>query len=492
MIFVKLFFIIFPILIALLMVRILWPNKIPSTSLFLIQVHISIALGFGISSFICFISAIFFGVTSYAIIITELLLFTVIFLIYFFKNKTSHYPIEKEENIKLFNKYPLSRLFFACFCIATITSAVIFVLISLIHPHGWYSDVWSMWNWKARAIFRSGIQNTYAFSEIQYWESGDYPLLLPCIVASVWSLLGHETTIVPILVALFFTFVIIGLLFSSLAYLSNTNQGLLASLILLGIGSFVRDGTDLCADMPIGLYFLATITLYCLYHFEDERRLHYVFMAGIMASFAAWTKNEGLLFFACLIFARFIVVFPKQGFQTFLKEMSIFLAGAMPILLIILFFRMYFDLSNDVISAQGFKEITSRLTDISRYIIVGQSFIKEFFDRLGYRPILFLFLIVFWGFSSERKNQMGIYTTILVLLFQSIGYFMVYIITPHDILWHLKTSLGRISLPLLPTVMLVSFLILANTDEVIEQKSPFYRLFIRQSKKWVQKLFVFK
>jgi putative copper export protein len=74
------------------------------------------------------------------------------------------------------------------------------------------------------------------------------------------------------------------------------------------------------------------------------------------------------------------------------------------------------------------------------------------------------------GFSSSRISKKSNYQSIIVLLLMLSGYFMVYIITPHDLNWHLNTSLERLFLQLLPSVIFIFFMNLNNIEVITKTK----------------------
>lgn len=483
MIIFELLSIVLPFITAFLAIDMLWPKKSSSTSQFYIKAYLAICLGLGLSSYTCFIGLVWFSPPSKMIIIfAELLMFSVFCLIYYFRIKLGNESNPTEKNRNLSGTQSLFSTIYIFFIISLASSAILFILISLNNPHGFW-DAWAIWNMRARFLVRSGDQIASAFSELLGWSHVDYPLLLPCNVAKIWTLLGNESLLVPILIAFIFTITTIGLLFSSLSYMQNWYQGLLAGLLLLTVGSFFEKGADQMADVPIGLYYLATIIIYCIFHFEHEKSLHYIFLAGIMAGFATWTKNEGILFLIIVILTRFLIRFPHGGLRNFLKEISVFLCGVTPIILLLILFKIKFAPSNDIISGQGFEVTLSRLFDINRYLVVGKSFISEFFDMLHERVIFIPLFIIFWGFSSNKQNRRGIQNTMYILSFMLVGYFMVYIITPHELNWHLKTSLGRLFLQLLPSATFLFFMAIANPNEVRARKNPFLQFWSDRTKK---------
>jgi len=483
MIIFELLSIILPFITAFLAIDILWPTNSYSKSQFYIKACLATCLGLGLSSYTCFISLVWNSPPSKIIIIfAELLLFSGFCIIYYLRIKLSNEsnPTEKNRNLSGTQSKPSTTGIL--FIISIATSAILFLLKSLNNPHGVW-DAWAIWNLRARFLVRSGDPITSAFSEFIGWSHPDYPLLLPCNVAKIWTLLENESLIVPISIAFIFTITTVGLLFFSLSYMQNRFQGLLAGLLLLTVGSFFEIGAGQIADVPIGLYYLATIILYCIFYFEHEKSLHYIFLAGIMAGFATWTKNEGILFLLIVILSRFLMRFSHGGLSSFLKEISVFLCGATPIILLLIIFKIKFAPSNDIITGQDFEMTLSRLLDINRYLVVGKSFIFEFYYMLHDRVIFIPLFIIFWGFSSNKQNRRGIQNTMYILIFMLVGYFLVYIITPQDLNWHLNTSLDRLLLQLLPSAIFLFFMAIANPNEVRARKNPFLEFWSNRTKK---------
>ena len=67
-------------------------------------------------------------------------------------------------------------------------------------------------------------------------------------------------------------------------------------LALLAAGPWVWEVCSQCADIPLGLFFVATLALIAKAIHQSDPLL--MAAAGITSSLAAWTKNEGLLFVA--------------------------------------------------------------------------------------------------------------------------------------------------------------------------------------------------
>jgi 4-amino-4-deoxy-L-arabinose transferase-like glycosyltransferase len=359
-----------------------------------------------------------------------------------------------------------------CTLIILVCFVVAFLLRSAINPHGW-EDAWSMWNLKARFIFRSGDNWRITFSDVLFWSSRDYPLLVPISIVRIWSYLKYDSAVAQILVAALFTFSSVALLISSLAVIRSRSAGIQAGLVLIGSPYFLKTGAYQIADVPLGFYILATVVLFSLKEtFNSKSR--FLILAGVMAGLAGWTKNEGLLFLLVVFVVRMIVVISNSRMKEYLKELRMFAVGVVPILAVLLLFKSTISQTNELFSGQNSGAILERLTDFSRYIIIGKSFIVFFYDKLAKEwlivlPIYFLLL----GKTKQNVSPESIKTSLLGVLFMLGGYFIIYLITPLNLQWHIDTSIWRLFLQLWPTIIFSFFLVAATPEELfLKNRKP--------------------
>src|SRR5579871_2078431 len=201
-----------------------------------------------------------------------------------------------------------SRIVFAGFVAAFGTAVYAAIRQTLAHPHGDGWDAFAIWNLHARFLFFNGANWHEGFSALIPWSHPDYPLLLPGAIANFWIFLGRDSPAVPALISLLFTFITAGVLFAALDLLRGRTAAALAVTALLATPSFIEIGTSQYADVPLSYFFLSTSALLCI---AEERAwingrvpTATLTLAGVTASFALWTKNEGLLFFSAIVAAR--------------------------------------------------------------------------------------------------------------------------------------------------------------------------------------------
>jgi hypothetical protein len=213
-----------------------------------------------------------------------------------------------------------------------------------------------------------------------------------------------------------------------------------------------------------------------------ERRHPILIIAGVAAGLMAWTKNEGLMILCVVILIRFfIVAVGEDGWKGAVKQILWVAAGLVPVLLAVAVFKMHLAPSTDLFIDQNIQKIWARLTDLQRYkailyayVQTGLTFTQGIPDiRTGFRLNLgiagivllavYLFLSVI---SAERKDKGNILCVLIFTLITLWSYFVVYLITPHDLDWHLMTSLNRLLLQLWPTIIFIAF-IAARPPEMI-------------------------
>jgi len=325
-----------------------------------------------------------------------------------------------------------------------------FIATTMHSPHGGW-DAAAIWNLRARFLYRGGLDWHDSFTELVAWSHPDYPLLVPAFIAGAWKLLGSATQAVPIALACFFSFGLAGLITACLATLRGTGQGLLAGVVLAATPVIYVQGAIQCADVPVGFFILATLAAMAMA--EHFRESSYAVLAGGSAAFAAWTKNEGLLWLLAFLLARLIVARRRL--------LAPFLAGAIPVLAVILLFKARVATSSDIFGPSGRVGMLARLMDPSRYMLIVHETMKHAweFGPLLISPFLILgaYLAVVGVQTDERYRAMR-RTSTLALLFIAGGYFATYVVHPNPLAWELECSMDRLLLQIWPGIVFSVFL----------------------------------
>jgi 4-amino-4-deoxy-L-arabinose transferase-like glycosyltransferase len=336
------------------------------------------------------------------------------------------------------------KFFFAGFGLIAICS---FLAQVCSHPHSNW-DALMIWNVRARFLERDPLNMANTFSPLLFWSHPDYPLLLPSIVSFGLSLTS-ENQIAPASIAFIFTMMTALLLATSVAFIKTKSHGLFAAMLLFTTPFWINCGASMLADVPIAFYFLSTII--CLSLFDKERHASYLILAGLFASMAAWTKNEGLLFILCVIAASMIA---KMSLKFQKRSMLAVIAGALPILLILIWFKMTLAPPNDLVAGQGPDSTVARLLNPSRYILVAQYFIVYSVTFGGWVVSPVPLLCLLWFILRARLDNVSSKRALLTVLFMLFGYAMIFLVTPTDLPQHLMTSADRLILQLWPMAIL--------------------------------------
>lgn len=346
----------------------------------------------------------------------------------------------------------LTRCLALAFALLLLSGLAVFVWVSARNPRGGW-DAWSIWNLRAHFLYRNGgVAWRDAFTEAIDWSHPDYPLLLPAFVARGWGLLGRESSAVPVVLAGFFTFGCAGLMVASMAILRGAPQGLLAGLALAATPWLYAQGAMQCADIPVAFFRLATLAAMAMADRFNSAGL--AAAAGMAAALGGWTKNEGLLWFGAFLLARMIVARRRL--------VPAFMAGALPVLAPILYFKARVATSSDIFGAAGRSGMMARVLDPARYsLIAREAFVHAW--NFGPLPVsAFAILVVYAAVAGlrrrENRDRAILRTGVLALSFTTVGYFMIYLLHPNDLAWELGTSADRMLLQLWPGIVFVIFL----------------------------------
>ncbi|MBU2228336.1 MAG: glycosyltransferase family 39 protein [Proteobacteria bacterium] len=353
-----------------------------------------------------------------------------------------------------------------------IASLVSFFVAFLKEPHGRW-DAWLIWNMHARFLFRSSEEWRAVFASGLDWSHWDYPLLLPLAIVRSWGYMGGESGNIPAVFAFVFTVLVVGLLLSSLSLLRGRTEGILAAMVLLGTPFFIMMGASQFADVPFAFFILITIVMLFLQSRSPENHAGPTILAGLAAGLCAWTKNEGLLFLLVATAGMAGSAAYAGGWKHSFKRTAWFLAGALPALLPVLYFKLRLSPVNDLVAGFSLAAASAKLLDWGRYaeiakafFITGISFTQGLIDvRVGMKLnpgavniLLLAVYLMLTGIRIGEKDRAAFFQAAAVLLLMPVGYFFVYVMTPLDLYYHLATSLNRLFLQLWPGAVFLFFM----------------------------------
>jgi hypothetical protein len=424
----------------------------------ILKIFIAIPLGMGLSS-LFFYAWLWLVLPRLIYPWFEIFLTVVLFMILFWR---SGLPLPSDAPAL---PKDLSGRFFLFFALAAVLVGVIFfTAYSIKFPHGFFEDAWIIWNMAARFIYRSADW-TLMFKSQSALFHPDYPLLLSLNIVQGWLINPGETTRVPILVAALFTFSVPGILFAALMLLKDLKQASLAVFLLLMTPWFVMHGTEQVGDVPISAYFLSAAV--CLLLYLRQRDPALCILSGLMAGLSAWTKNEGLYFwlssaFVCLLIAVWVDKKPRAVWA--------FLSGSLLPLATVLLFKLFLAPGSDLF--QNNSALLAKLIDPMRYGMIFTEF-GRYISGFGGWPLGIFWILVLYaivtGFEVHDRRELFLMALLPVL--QLAGYFSIYLITPHDLDWHLTTSFGRLLMQIFPLALFVLMVALKSPAKSLPGQS---------------------
>ena len=334
-----------------------------------------------------------------------------------------------------------------------------------MNPQGEW-DAWAIWNLRAKFLAGGPATWRYAVSPWLSHTHPEYPLLVSACIARLWTYAGGETAaVVPMATALLFLAIAGGVLIAGLARLRGTSAGLLAGLVLMASELYLSQVASQYADVPLSAFLLAALVMVSLKVRDDASGAAPWCLAGAFASFAAWTKNEGILFVIFLAVSYGAVRWRRDG----LRGAGALALGAAPIMALVAWFKFVAVPVVDLPMRQTGAQMASKLIDAGRYIVIVKAFLAQLVDlgKLYTHPLLLLAILYFALRTRASKPPWeAARVAFLTLGLMLAAYAGVFLITPADLAWHMDNSLGRLYGQLWPGVLLAIFLALPRVEDL--------------------------
>jgi hypothetical protein len=458
--------------LGIIVVATLWPWKIHRSHLPII-VFLALGIGLGLTSCLFFLWINGFDGRHVGFARSETLFVTLLGACAIFLRRRARRSFSDSEPGLKQETSPSLRpdwLLTAGFLIALLVAAISFTRLSIASPHGSF-DAWGIWNLHAKFLFVNDQHWRDGFTQDLAWSHPDYPLLVPASIARCWSYSTPENRLASVYIAALFSLATTGLLLSALSVFTDLDQALLAGTLLLSTPFFVVLGAAQYADVPLGFFFLATIVLLSFPEQALGEKRGRLILAGLSAGFAAWTKNEGILFLASLLIAHLIWTLRMKRWARYSRELSAFAAGLLPILALLIYFKSSTAAYNDIFSQPD--TLLHRLSELSRYRTIFKALLAESFNFGGWFvsivPCLALYILLVGTRGPVRKTENAI--CYLALALTAAGYLTIYLIAPFSLDWLLASSLNRLLIQLWPSILFLAFLRARTPEEAFHSST---------------------
>ena len=323
---------------------------------------------------------------------------------------------------------------------------------------GW--DARSLWFFNAKRIFfGGGLRLSPDWTNPAYgFSHPDYPMLLPLLAAQFAHAWGVWNEYLPkASLAVLLAPILLGLL--GLAGRIRLSLLFLAGCLLLLTKEFLWNGY---ADTYLGLY--AVMSMLYLARWLGSGAALDLAAGSIFMGVAANLKNEGSLLVVSVVasLTGFVLAFRKAGRASPLRSFppGVWLALVLPWIGFAAWTltKHHWHFSNDLqLGLASFTRIQQRLRE-GQIGLVADALVRQ--SGAGTAAALFLGSAVLARLLRTPVPPWAWFPATVSTLYCA-GIFVVYLATPHDVAWHLKTSADR-------TMLLTVFGFLASTFLVLE------------------------
>jgi hypothetical protein len=221
---------------------------------------------------------------------------------------------------------------------------------------------------------------------------------------------------------------------------------------------FISQASQQYADTLLGLTFLISVML--LVNYIKYKNINHLFVLGFFISASIFIKNDGWIFFILMLIASIYYAYNKA------RHLKILFLSCSFFLFLALILKLISPDPNDLFD-DSFKNIISRLFEFNRYTLIINHILLRFFVNFQMLFLLGLLIISILPLKSFLIPY-------LILIFTAVGYFFIYLITPHDLQWHLSTSALRLMYQLYPSFLYLFFKSIQNksSDNLSKYKNP--------------------
>ena len=313
-------------------------------------------------------------------------------------------------------------------------------------------DAFAFWNLRARLFQRASGDLTVVFSPDMAGSHPDYPLLVSGLVAFGETLLGDGSSAPSAVVALLFGALAVAGIVAVLRPRRGAAVAIVAALAFLATPHVLREISWRYADIPLGALLLLAVGWLLSAHERPAGARSAIVLAGICTSLGAWTKNEGAVHVLAVGLA--LIALPPVGISR-RAALGRYLMGAAPFLVVLVAFKLGLAPQNDLVAGTDGSSALARLTDPARYVEIGKTWFAEIARFSHWNFILPAAMLVAIG---GRARGRAVAATGVVVLSVAAAYAAVYVLTPQDLVWHLRHSIDRLHFHIYPTLLVLAAL----------------------------------
>lgn len=350
--------------------------------------------------------------------------------------------IERKKGIKTFN-----IMFLMSIIIMLLALIWSFLMAVVVVPDDW--DAWAQWGPKAKLL----AVGQGPLSDVRYFVfgSGDYPLLWPAVWAfSGWLSGGWEEqwskgwgTIFLLLCAWQMSHIVFKMT-------GRMRYGIVLAGVFLSMPAVPLVASWAYAEAPF--LFMTTCAWGRLLSWRDQQNIDDLWLAGLFASLAAHTKNEGVLF-ALLALGWLIFSGPLKSC---IKRASIYcLSFLVPYLPWFWYVRIHLGIEDH--ATRGIHLNLDAVVSALHRIIPALSHILSIWSDIRQWNLVLLgslFVAFYLFIKGDRKARLDILFPVTLLA----GFLVVMLFHPSELHWQLGVAWNRLTIQALCLLLLAECL----------------------------------
>ena len=314
----------------------------------------------------------------------------------------------------------------------------VLIIIALGNPT-YFWDAWSIWLFHAKRIFfeQSIIAQLDGYVA---WAHNDYPVIASAFAASLATLVGGWNNIFPKLAFLLMFFP--PLILSTKIF--NVRYHLLFLILALFIlNLYLINGL---VDGLVAIYF--SFSSYLVYDIfvNKQNSFYYLFIAFCFFIILSLLKNEGIIMVTILLTFIIIINISKKKILQNCKKIIFLLFSIIPIIIWKITCINY-NVKTYIINYDTLNLLKNMRFDYNSFKLIFEFLILDIKFILS-----IIFILIVFNFTKNKKN---FYFSLSVVTAYIFSLFLVYLITPYDLTWHLSSSASRVIIS--PSFLLTFF-----------------------------------
>jgi hypothetical protein len=330
-------------------------------------------------------------------------------------------------------------------------------------------DGMGIWTYRALQWFRAGDAFPGVLRLLVESKPG-YPLLLPGLVAAELTLWGRETTVIPVATGGLF---VVGAAAATALAVSRRAPAALApaaAALLLSTPMVWQSAFAQGADLALAS--LAVVAALGLADLVDRGRSGApapAWLVGLVLGLMVWTKDEGAIL-ATLLAGTAVVVSRVARRPLGPSGWLGIGAGAAPGIVATAVLKTSWTTGGEV-GRYLVPELWSRLADPSRWQTVASAFAARLVpgsgEALWGATVVLLVGLAAVALARRPAPAAAVAAALfgLPVVLALAADAAIYLITPDPLEWHLRTSLDRLGLQLLPLAIVAVMVALGDEDQ---------------------------